>query len=210
MSLEKANKFIRTAKESGWETKAKCDEEHTWFQVEAKRGPETLTIEWQNRQLAFSPSYQLHEMTSKVHSTKDAYRIVQSPKPDMDRYVKWQRRQRAANRRLNGEAAGISEQATEVEYELPFDIHEDEDSTILKAIRGNTIVWRNSISGAVESCHVPYKISGGKDGVRIFNWDLENVFYLAEGEKSGKAYLSFMDSNGQFRSVHLEALIGVV
>ncbi|AOE44861.1 hypothetical protein BI084_gp49 [Gordonia phage Terapin] len=206
MSLEKANKFIGTARESGWQTKWNCDEEHTWFRVTATRGPETLVIEWQNRQLAFSPSYQLHEMKVKVHSTKDAYRLVQAPKPDMDRYVKWQSRQRATNRRLNGEAAAMSEPAENVEYELPFDIHEDEDSTILKAIRGNTIVWRNSISKTVESCFVPYRTSDNK----IFNWDLQNVFYLAEGETTGKSYLSFMDSNGQFRAVHLEALIGVV
>ncbi|UVK63855.1 hypothetical protein SEA_LILYPAD_51 [Gordonia phage LilyPad] len=206
MSLEKANKFIKTARENGWGTSWQCDEEHTWFRVTATRGPETIVIEWQNRQLAFSPTYRLHEMQVKVHSTADAYRLLNAVKPDMDRYVKWQSRQRATNRRLNGEAEGVSEPATNVEYELPFDIHEDEDSTILKAIRGSTIVWRNSISGVVEQCFVPYKTSDNK----VFNWDRNNVFYLAEGETTGKAYVSFMDSNGQFRAVHLEALIGVV
>lgn len=203
MSLNKANKFIDSAKANGWRTKWECDEEHTWFRVTAERGPETLVIEWQNGQLAYSPEYRLHEMELKVHSTKDSYRLLEAIKPDMDRYVKWQSRQRAANRRLGGEAAGISE--GEVEYDLPFDIEKDPDSVILKAIRGNTIIWKNSISGTVESCFVPWKTSDGK----TFNWDLENVFYLAEGETTGKAYLSFMDSNGQFRAVHLEALIGV-
>ena len=209
MSVHKANRFIRCAKQNGWEVKyvilSKKDEA---IRVTATRGPEKIVIEWTNNQLAYSPEYHLHEMQLKIHSRKDAERKLEQVKPDLEQYRRWQRRGRrnAAAKLAAVGPNGISTEGVEEEFlvALPFDIKEDSDSTILKAIRGNTIIYKNSISGDHESVFVPF-VSGGK----MFNHDTENVFFLAENEQ-GRAWLSFMDANGCFRAVHLDRLIGVV
>ncbi len=217
MSLHKANRFIRKAIANGWETKyhilSKQDEN---IRVTATRGPEKIVIEWQSNQLAFSPEYHIHEVQLKIHSRLDAERKLENLKPDMEQY---QRLQRKAQLKARREAApvgplGISEQPLDgnlgnIEANLPFDIEEDSDSTILKAIRGSTILFRNSISGATESVFVPWRFKGKNGEVQIYNHDTENVFYLSESEE-GRAWLSFMDMNGCFRAVHLDRLIGVV
>ncbi|QNJ55366.1 hypothetical protein SEA_LITTLEFELLA_55 [Gordonia phage LittleFella] len=209
MSVTKANRFIETAMEAGWETRYKILDKGTHhIEVTATRGPEKIVISWVQNQLNGPGRYTLHDMEVGLRSAKVANATAAAPKPDMDRYATWQRRNARA-RAGNGTGQAGSSTVQEAEYSLPFDIDEDEDSTILKAIRGNTIVFKNTMTGLVESCHVPWRISDGKGGVRVFNRDLENVFYLAENE-GGRAFLSFMDVNGQFRAVHLDRLIGVV
>lgn len=207
MSITKANRLISEAKANGWEVKWTLhNRENENVQVECTRGAEYLEIEWNNFQLARSASYRYHEMTLVVNNASAAKRILQRIKPDIEQYQRWQRR--------NRKQIVIDETREEAEqdfsdYILPFDIHKDDDSTILKAIRGNTILFKNSLTGNVESVMVPWKISGGKTGIRVMNRDLDNVFYLAEGAKK-RDYLSFMDSEGRFRAVHLDRLIGVV
>ena len=207
MSVGKANKFISTARENGWDTKYKIlSADDAYIEVTATRPNEKVVISWVRNQLNGPPIYSLHDMVLKLHSTKVATQTITASKPDMERYVKWQRRQR------NSAANGSRETNPEVDvsqYSLPFDVDEDPDSVILKAIRGNTIVYKNSMTGLVETAHVPWRISDGKGGVRVFNHDTTNVFYLAVGETTERAYVSFMDANGQFRAVHLDRLIGV-
>lgn len=215
MSVTKANRFIRVAKENGWETRYKiinADAEN--IMVTATRGPEKLVIEWAENLLTDSPDYQLHEMHLRIHSRLDAERKLKRAKPDYEQYHRWQKRNKP---KLNdsydpkdplGEGVPHHERMLSTR-ELPFDPDTDDDSTILKAIRGNTLVFVNSVSGNLERVHVPWRMSGGKDGVRVFNWDLENVFYLATSA-TDRDYVSFMDSNGIFRAVHLDRLVGVV
>lgn len=196
MSVHKANRFIRKAKEGGWETSYKIlSKENAAIQVIATRGSEKIVIEWANNQLAYSPEYHLHEMQLKIHSRLDAERKLSALKPDYDQYRRWQRRSRGK----------VSTETAELEVSLPFDIEKDSDSVILKAIRGNTIIFKNSISGETESCFVPFRSSDGK----VFNYDTNNVFFLAESNE-GRVWLSFMDGNGCFRAVHLDRLVGVV
>ena len=216
MSVNKANRFIRTAKSGGWTTRYKIlNADDAAIQVVAKRGPETVTIEWHDNYLSGSPIYELHDMRLKIHSRKDAERILVRPKPDMERYRKWQQRNRhkapapgqAPGASMGEPDSAISEDQLREMYadSLPFDIKEDPDSVILKAVRGSTIIFRNSVSGLVESEFVPFKVSDGK----VFNYDTENVFYLAENEE-GRAFISFMNSNGCFRAVHLDRILAVV
>ena len=215
-TVNKANRFIRTAKEAGWETKyAILSAEDAVINVTAVRGPEKIVIEWAMNQLTGSPEYHLHEMQLKIHSRLDAERKLQG-KPDYDKYRQWQNRSRG--KKLDdsfdpkdplGEGSQRSWQNALKNRVLPFDPDTDDDATILKAIRGNTLVFVNSISGTVERVLVPWRMSGGRNGVRVFNYDTKNVFFLEDSVK-GRTYISFMDPNGVFRAVHLDRLVGVV
>lgn len=204
-TIQKANRFIKVAKESGWETKWESGENFGWVNVIATRGAESIEISWQDNTLTGSPIYKFHEMVRKIHSRLDAERTLQRTKPDVEAYQRYQRSQRA-NPAGNGTPVAAS--TSDLELGLPFDIENDPDSVILKAIRGNTILWRNSITGQMERCWVPWKVST-KKGWQLYNVDLENVFFLASSS-DGKDYLSFMDANGHFRAVHLEAIKSVV
>jgi hypothetical protein len=84
MSVVKANKFIRSAKERGWDTKYQIlssDDAH--IEVTATRGPEKVVISWVRNQLNGPPIYTLHDMTLKLHSAKVAHATVLAPKPDL-------------------------------------------------------------------------------------------------------------------------------
>lgn len=204
-NLEKAERFIAIAEEAGWQTKWTRAADWIWIKVVATRGAEWLQIEWQNNQLSYSPMYRFHEMDRKIHSRLDAERVLQATKPDIAAYQRWQR----ANRNTAPVAAATQpESELPHDYMLPFDIHEDPDSVILKAIRGNTLLWKNEFTKEVDSVWVPWRVSDGKR-LRVYNADTENVFYLA-GSSTGRDYVSFMDANGKFRAVHLDAIIGVV
>jgi hypothetical protein len=209
VSVHKANRFIRAAKAGGWSTKYQIlSKANQAIQVVATRGPEKIVIEWANNQLAYSPEYHLHDMQLKIHSRLDAERRLALVKPDMEQYRKWQQRSRNSSKKFVAEdltPEELQELQEDILASLPFDIKDDSDATILKAIRGNTLVFRNSISGTVETCHVPFRSSDGK----VFNYDTENVFFLADNEE-GRSWLSFMDANGCFRAVHLDRLIAVV
>ncbi len=206
MSVEKANSLIEVAKENGWAVKWQIlnhDDEN--IVVEVTRNAEWLEIEWNNRQLAKSAKYRFHEMELVVNNASAAKKILRRMKPDVEQYHKWQRRNRS--RKMEDEPVG--EEAMPTDYVLPFDPDLDDDVTILKRIRGNTILFKNTKTGEMESVMVPWKVSGGKNGIRVMNIDRENVFYLATS-KDGRDFLSFMDMEGRFRAVHLDRLIGVV
>ena len=195
MSLNKANRFIRHAKANGWGIKYQIlSKKNEAIRVTATRASERIVIEWSNNQLSYSPEYHLHEMQLKIHSRKDAEALLERIKPDYGQYHRWQSRKKAS-----GESA-----EEELVVSLPFSIEEDDDETILRTVRGSTLIFRNSISGETESVWVPDK-AGGK----MYNRDTEHVFFLADNEQ-GRPWLSFMDANGCFRAVHLDRLIGVV
>lgn len=208
-SVGKANGFMRVAQANGWKTEWKANDDYLNVTVTATRGSEKIVICWESNQLNGPPQYSYNGVVVGLHSAAVAKRTVQAAKPDIEAF---RRRSRIANAKLRaqtptGVTSSTAEDAptpSESYYSLPFDIHEDTDRTILKAIRGNTIVWRNNLTGQHESEFVPYKA-----GDRIFNWDLQNVFYLAQSE-SGRDYVSFMNINGMFRAVALETLVGVV
>lgn len=201
-TVNKANKFIEKCEELGWSARWRIVAEDS-IQVTSKRLNEKIEIEWTDGKLAVSPIYWIADFRRILGNASACIKTMSLSKPDMDPYYRWQRAQKK-----NSPAQPEGETPVEIdtsEYTLPFDIVESEDSEILKAIRGNTIIYRNSISGAIESEFVPYRTSDDK----IFNWDLNNVFFLAESSE-GRAFVSFMNSNGVFRCVHLDRLIGVV
>ncbi len=207
MSAHKASRFNKLAQQNGWETKWRQRENWAFAEVVATRGAESITISWENNQLNGPPIYRFHDMERKLHSRLVAERKLAAPKPDLDQYKRHQRSAAVASRGT-GDPSATSNGLAEQEYDLPFDPDADPDSVILKAVRGNVLVWRSSVSGVVESCLVPWRIQDqGK--VRVMNTDTKNVFFLASSS-SGQDYLSFMDSEGRFRAVRLKSIMGVV
>lgn len=205
-SVGKANGFMEVCKASGWETKWKAANNYEFVEVTATRGGEKVVIAWINNQLNGPPEYFFNGVLTKLHSAAVAKRTVQAAKPDIAAYQRRARRT-ATVAGAPGTAPESSSAPLEIdptEYTLPFNIHEDLDSVILKAIRGNTIIWRNSMTRAIMSEYVPHKA-----GDKVFNWDTKNVFYLATTE-SGRDYVSYMNVNGVFRAVALETLVGVI
>lgn len=202
-SAGKANNFMKHAQSYDWKTTWEADEDYEWVEVTAVRGSEKIIITWMNNQLNCPPVYVLSGMKTTLHSAAVAKRTVEAARPDYESHHKRVKLSKARQ----GTPKDSSNTPESSDYTLPFSI-EDDDSTILKAIRGNTIVWRNSMTGEYESELVPHRISDGK-GVRVFNWDTKHVFYLAESP-SGREYLSFMNLNGVFRAVALESLVGVL
>lgn len=207
-AIGKANDFIRHAQENGWKTKYRINQAEDFAEVTCTRNAEELIIGWTQNQLNEPPRYKLHGVEARLHSAAVARRHIQATKPDLDLY---QRRARAAKAKQagNGTPQPTSSSTSELEIALPFDPETDPDSVILKAIRGNVLIWRNSITNDLEREFVPHKVADGKKGVRVFNWDTENVFYLASSS-TGRDYLTFMTVQGHFRSVALDAMVGVV
>lgn len=207
-SVGKANAFLKIAQENGWAATWEASEDREYVEVTATRGPEKVVVAWMSNQLNGPGTHTYHGISVGLSSALNAKRALQAVKPDLEAF---ERRRKIAANKVKGtnpthEGSSSTEEAPNMgdEYTLPFDISQDSDGVILRAIRGNTLVWRNSITNSLESEFVPYKA-----GDRVFNWDLNNVFYLAQAN-TGRDYVSFMNINGVFRAVALEALVGVV
>lgn len=189
----KAKKFIAEAERHGWtsEWSYRADDKRTM--VVATREGEVLSIWWYGNLLNESPVYAYAGRTVKTHNTAGAYRQLAATA-----VVKPARRIRI-NEAPNHEAfQGVP---------LPFHIEDTPRSAILHAIRDSTLTWRNGISGVLETAKVPYKIvSRGR--VSTFNTDLKYTFYIRRG-KDGRRYVSFMDENGLYRAVYLDAIVSV-
>lgn len=184
--LEKANRIIEIALENNWITEYEHAPDMSWFDLTCTRGAEVIEISWVGNQLCGPPEYSYLGQTKKLHSAAVVRRKLTETHLQAKRPI-----------------TSSPTKKSKIASTLPFDIWEDESDTILKACRGATLVWQNGFTGEVEECYVPY-VSGGK----VFNIDTKNVFYLDES-KTGRPYISFMDLNGVFRAVALEALVAV-
>lgn len=207
-SVGKANAFISIAKENGWASTWSASEDREYVEVTATRGGEKVVVAWMSNQLNGPGTHTFHGISVGLSSALNAKRALQAARPDLEAFER--RRKIATNKaRVNnpsseGSSTAESPLNMDDEHTLPFDIAQDSDGVILRAIRGNTLVWRNSMTNSLETEFVPHKT-----GDRVFNWDLKNVFYLAQSD-SGRDYVSFMNINGVFRAVALEALVGVI
>lgn len=81
---------------------------------------------------------------------------------------------------------------------LPFDIENDDDVTVLSALAGRTIQWRNSLSGMIEEGVLPrgglhFKLTQG-----------------SRGDNGGARVVNFADQiHTGFRSVYLDSIVEV-
>lgn len=195
--MNKAEKFQKAAEQNGWAVQIteKGDEAH----VRCTRGGESLYIWWRENSLIETPKYTINGATISTHNAAGAFRQLEK-KPDYNKAFRRTRR-----------AEVMTEEKAEIDpltrMQLPFDIDDDPDSVILREIRGSRLTWLNGKTGVAESAHVPYKVMRGSD-VRLMNTDLTHVFYLAAGNDD-RAYVSFMDPEGRFRAVYLDAILSV-
>lgn len=203
-AIQKAQDFIELLKENDWKGDFKFDEDTDYAWVRATRKAEVLEIAWSNNQLNYPPRYTLAGVESNLHHAGIARRVV-TGNPDLHAFAKRvKRRARAAQRQQASpgtpqqNSSSALPQVDTTQHELPFDVNTSSDKEILMAIRGSTLTWRNRMTGEPELCFVP----------RESNRDLNNVFYIAESS-SGSVFVSFMDAQGTFRAVALDAILQV-
>lgn len=198
-AAQKAGDFIQLLKANGWKGKLDLDEKNDWAKIFANRDQERLEIGWCDNQLIGPPKYEFAGTTANLHSAAVARKHVTASKPDMSIYLKRKRRRvRAVQRASQNNSSSAEVEFDTTQHELPFDIDESTDKEILFAIRGSTLIWKNTLTGMPESEYVP----------REMNRDLNNTFYVAESSQ-GRAYVSFMTSGGVFRAVALEQILQV-
>lgn len=194
--------MAKIAKEHGWTGSIEVCHDSDMATLEATRDGEWIQVVWVANQLNGPPKYTFNGQPSNLHSAAVAKRVL-TGKPDVEAYMKRRRRKDAAPTvpQITSSEQEEPSEAGPIEitqHQLPFEINVTPDNKILKEIRGSTLIWYNSISGTAESCRVPVDK----------NRDLENVFFIAESSK-GRAYVSFMDPNGVFRAVGLDAILQV-
>ena len=203
MSSEgKAKALATLAKEHGWTGSIDMCYDSDTATLKAQRDGESFLVEWCSNQLNAPPSYEFGGVESNLHCVATVKRVIKG-KPDLEAYMKRRRRQKAVPQNTSSQPDEVSgpveDQTIEItQHQLPFELDVTPDNKILKEIRGSTIIWYNSISGAAEISRVPIDK----------NRDLENVFFIGESG-AGRAYLSFMDPNGMFRAVGLDAILQV-
>lgn len=194
-SQAKAEKFADAAEREGWEVELievvdpyNDDEEpgDRW-EVVARKDGQTIEIFWVKNMLTETPKYTYAGATLSLHNAATATRQL-SLKPDVKRAYKRAARKTSAVRVTDDTAHLV------VQQQLPFDIYEDSDATILKAIRGATlVVWREML-GTIETIFVP----------RASNMNLDH-FDLTENP-GGRAMVNFIDQTGNFRSIYLDCI----
>lgn len=194
-SIAKARKFISVAKANEWTGAWETDPETDYAKVTCKRKSEVIEISWINNQLVGPPKYTFAGIDSNLHCAATARRTLEG-QPDLEQHMKRHKRKaRAAKVAQKNSSEGVDPLDESQWAELPFDIELSPDPVILKACRGSTIVWLNKLSGSLEMAYIPVDK----------NRDLINKFFVAESS-SGRGYLSFVDGNGTFRAVALDAI----
>lgn len=204
-AIYKATQFAQLAKEHGWKGSFVHDHDQDYAKVEVERKGEQIRIEWINNQLLEAPHYTLNGIKARLHCASVARRTL-AGKPDMDLFLKRQRRANRAATRAGGTTAGTAnnssgdgEAVDDLTPNLPFDINsENADAEILKACRGSTLVWRNRFTGVAEMAFIP----------KEQNMDLKNSYYIGESS-TGRPFLSFRTADGIFRAVGFDQMLQV-
>jgi hypothetical protein len=140
-----------------------------------------------------------HAVRRQVDSSLDD-RDRPHPKPGVGRS--------APRAKAKDEVVPEDESPEDAAKRVPF-LMDDDDDTVLAALLGKTIRWRNGVSGNVEEARIPVKANGGKRA----------KVTLSVHPKSGKRILDFIsvDSIGEHgevygpeRAVRLDRIIRVV
>ncbi len=93
---------------------------------------------------------------------------------------------------------------------LPFEL-DDDDATIIKAVRGHSITWRRTMQPGYETGMVPGRyqvdVPDGKGGKKKV-WRTSPNIYLRT-TSTGRRVLTFPAVNEQFRSCALDQIVSV-
>lgn len=198
-AMNKANKFCEVAKANGWDIIAISVKNGDETHVEVARNKERITIWWRGNSLVETPFHHYMGQQRSLHNAHDATEQL-SKKPSASKVRGASVGRRFTNIALDKNGDAILPEDIDIQDlkdELPF-TEEDSDATILKALRGHTIIFLNRISGKAESVHIP----------KSLNMDLEHRFYLEESAK-GELYVSFLAATG-FRSVYIDSILRVM
>lgn len=225
-SEAKAQQFAAVATANGWDAKITNGDGSDHWICDCRRGDEHINIFWIDNTLTETPKYTLAGITTSLHNKATATRQL-SQKPDLQKAYRRTKRSAGGNAlraaKVGSELIGGADVSavsggedseglgvTALKHELPFDLLESTDKEILRAIRGNRIVFLNSMTKLPEAVHVP----------KPMNMDLSkfNISYV--GHKSarptgqildpdkGRAMVNFVTPNG-FRSVHLDSILQI-
>lgn len=167
-SLQKAEKFAELAKEYGWDGAVTGGEDDR-YDLELARGDERIFMWWQSNSMTEAPKYRYGAYECILRNASAVKKQLDQP-PKQGTV-----RRRKVVTDLEIDVANIEVDTT---Y-LPFDPEESPNKEILKAVRGNTVQWINSVGGFVESGHIPkfrnmdltkFKITKNLEGRRILHF----------------------------------------
>lgn len=224
MSSEgKARKFEGAAIEHGWTTRIEELGADHWS-CNCVRGDEIIDIFWVNNTLTETPKYTFAGATTSLHNSATATRQL-ALQPDLQRaYNRTRKNNRARGATTGDELVHPSGSSVPTELAeqllsqargaLPFDIWKSTDKEILRAIRGSSIVFMNSMTNTPEVVHV----------MKSLNMNLLHFNVSQAGEMStrptgkkldpekGRPMVNFIAMEGHyksFRSVALESILKV-
>ena len=164
----KAGVFASEAEALGWEVERKAFADGSRL-VRASRGREHYELFWN-----------VNDRGNLVYHSGE--RWTADTQPEEVTNVKAALRDMAKIRAANGAL-------------LPFDPEGDDDKTVLEAVAGRTVRWRNSISGEVEEGEAP------RGGVHL------HITQGPKGENGGARILNFPDRHVTgFRAVYLDQI----
>lgn len=121
---------------------------------------------------------------------------------------------RSAPRKKAKQDDAHEESPEDAKAKVPFDVESDDDPTVMKALLGKQIRWRNGVSGAIDEALLPGKAKGKK----------RDVVTITTHPKTGRRMVTFLtvlsagkDDDGEFReqygperSVYLDKITKVV
>ena len=212
-SQQKADAFQKEAENNGWTVECSFGDGPDHVIVDCRRGDEHINIFWIQNTLTETPKYTLAGTTTSLHNKATATRQL-SLKPNLERAYK-----RSTPRRAQQGIGAVSDSSESapadalpiVRHPLPFDLWESTDKEILKALRGNKIVYLNTILGYAQAVMIHKQL----------NMNLLHFNIVQAGEKparptgqlldpeGGRPILNFVTVEG-FKSVAIEQILQVV
>jgi hypothetical protein len=205
----KAQILADFAKEHGW--KVEITEDKPGVKLVAKRGKETITCWFEGGKYDIG---RLGYITVEGSDWKGNLRAAHACRRQMsgegrDRPHPNPGLGRSAPRSKREEPTPETEESPEDAHKrVPFSI-DDDDLTIIDAIKGKTIRWRNGVSGLVEEALLPSKAEGHKRAKMV----------ITTHPKKGRRILSFFpveevgehgEVYGGERNVALDKIVRVV
>lgn len=198
---DKTSRIIERAAECdpAWDFIQKEEEDYTFLNL--SRGQETIEFTWEGNTL-------IHPLLYKLPGIREVrLRNVAAALRQMGERPNYTPRRTSRTATAAREVPGEDEPLA---LPLPFDL-EDDDATIIKAVRGRTITWKLPLSGSYDTGTVPdrYQVTvpdghGGKKTV----WRTNPNIYIKQ-TSAGRRILTFPAVMAQFRSCGLDQIVSV-
>lgn len=209
-SQQKADAFQKEAENNGWNVDCSIGAGSDHVVLDCTRDDEHINIFWVENSLTETPKYTIAGVTTSLHNKATATRQL-SQKPDLVRAYK-----RSPRRSVSEEPSSAPEQpaAALTRHGLPFDLWESTDREILKALRGNTIVYFNNLLKNAEVVHIDKRLNMNLNHFNLSQagekpWRPDGFLLDPEG---GRPIVNFIAMDGyykSFRSVALESILQV-